>query len=71
MFAPVLLSQALIPRLQLRYHRSAIINISGENANQPIPGMAISSGAKAFIRQFSGRKFSVFQNVTLASSFAF
>ena len=55
MFAPVLLSQVLIPRLQLRYHRSAIINVSGENANQPIPGMAISSGAKAFIRQFSGK----------------
>ncbi|CAK8678792.1 unnamed protein product [Clavelina lepadiformis] len=53
MFAPVLLSHHLIPRLQLRYHKSAIINISGENAHQPIPGMAISSGAKSFIRQFS------------------
>uniref|UniRef100_H2XN77 Uncharacterized protein n=1 Tax=Ciona intestinalis TaxID=7719 RepID=H2XN77_CIOIN len=53
MFSPVLLSQHLIPRLQHRYHRSAIVIIGGENANQPIPGMAISSGAKAFLRQFS------------------
>ena len=40
--------------MQQRYHRSAIIIIGGENAKQPIPGMAISSGAKAFIRNFTG-----------------
>jgi len=55
MFAPVLLSQHMIPRLQHRYHRSAIVVVGGENAHQPIPGMAISSGAKAFLRHFAGQ----------------
>ena len=54
MFAPVLLSHQIIPRMQQRYHRSAIIIVGGENAKQPIPGMSVSSGAKAFIGNFSG-----------------
>jgi len=53
MFSPVLLSQHIIPRLEQRYHRSAIIVVTGENANQPMPGMAVSSGAKAFLRNFA------------------
>lgn len=52
-FGSVLLTQQFLPRLLQRFHRSAVINVSSENGNQPIPGMAVSSGAKAFVKQFT------------------
>nr|XP_039271372.1 very-long-chain 3-oxoacyl-CoA reductase 1-like [Styela clava] len=52
-FGCVLLCQQFLPRLVQRFHRSAIINISSEIAHQAIPGMAVSSGSKAFITQFT------------------
>jgi len=53
MFSPVLLSHQVIPRMLQRYHKSAIVVVGGENAKQPIPGMSVSSGCKAFLKNFS------------------